>query len=85
MISSIRNIEVAMGNGIKRVMPSEISNRTASRKSIVTKVSIKKGELFTFENLTTKRPGTGVSSIKIDEIIGTKSIRDYAADELIEL
>ena len=46
MITSIRNIELAMGNGIKRVMPSEISNRAASRKSIVTKVSIKKGELF---------------------------------------
>lgn len=85
MITSIRNIELAMGNGIKRVMPSEISNRAASRKSIVTKVNIKKGELFTFENLTTKRPGTGVSPIKIDEIIGTKSIRDYAADQLIEL
>ena len=85
MITSIRNIELAMGNGIKRVMPSEISNRAATRKSIVTKVSIKKGELFTFENLTTKRPGTGVSPIKIDEIIGTKSIRDYAADQLIEL
>lgn len=85
MISSIRNIEVAMGDGIKRVMPSEISNRAVSRKSIVTKVSIKKGELFTYENLTTKRPGTGVSPIRIDEIIETKSTRDYAADELIEL
>jgi N,N'-diacetyllegionaminate synthase len=74
-----------MGNGIKRVMPSEISNLVASRKSIVANVSIKKGEVFTFDNLTTKRPGVGVSPIKIDEIIGTKSVRDYAADELIQL
>jgi N,N'-diacetyllegionaminate synthase len=85
MIASIRNIEEAMGNGIKRVMPSEISNLVASRKSIVANVSIKKGEVFTFDNLTTKRPGVGVSPIKIDEIIGTKSVRDYAADELIQL
>jgi len=85
MITGIRNIEEAMGNGIKRVMPSEISNQLIARKSIVTKVNIKKGEIFSYENLTTKRPGTGVSPLKIDEIIGTKSDRDYLADELIEL
>jgi len=83
MIASIRKIEEAMGDGIKRVMSSEISNLVSARKSIVTKVSIKKGEVFTFDNLTTKRPGTGMSPIKIDEIIGTKSARDYAPDELI--
>ena len=66
-------------------MPSEISNLAASRKSIVTKVSIKQGEVFTFDNLTSKRPGTGVSPIRIDEIIGTKSVRDYVPDEIIEL
>ena len=85
MITGIRNIEVARGNGIKRVMPSEISNQLIARKSIVAKVNIKKGEIFSYENLTTKRPGTGVSPIKIDEIIGTTSDRDYLADELIEL
>jgi N,N'-diacetyllegionaminate synthase len=85
MITGIRNIEEARGNGIKRVMPSEISNQLIARKSIVTKVKIKKGEIFSYENLTTKRPGTGVSPLKIDEIIGTKSDRDYLADELIEL
>ena len=85
MITGIRNIEEARGNGIKRVMPSEISNQLIARKSIVTKVNIKKGEIFSYENLTTKRPGTGVSPLKIDEIIGTKSDRDYLADELIEL
>jgi N,N'-diacetyllegionaminate synthase len=85
MITGIRSIELAMGNGIKRVMPSEISNQLIVRKSIVAKVNIKKGEIFSFENLTTKRPGTGVSPQKIDEIIGTKSDRDYLADELIEL
>ena len=83
MIASIRKIEEAMGDGIKRVMSSEISNLVSARKSIVTKVSIKKGEVFTFDNLTTKRPGAGVSPIKIDEIIGTKSARDYTPDELI--
>jgi N,N'-diacetyllegionaminate synthase len=85
MITGIRNIEEARGNGIKRVMPSEISNQLIARKSIVTKVNIKKGEIFSYENLTTKRPGTGVSPLKIDEIVGTKSNRDYLADELIEL
>jgi len=85
MIIGIRNIEEARGNGIKRVMPSEISNLLVARKSIVTKVNIKKGEIFSYDNLTTKRPGTGVSPLKIDEIIGTKSNRDYLADELIEL
>jgi N,N'-diacetyllegionaminate synthase len=85
MITGIRNIEEARGNGIKRVMPSEISNQLIARKSIVTKVNIKKGEIFSYENLTTKRPGTGVSPLKIDEIVGTKSDRDYLADELIEL
>ena len=85
MITGIRNIEVARGNGIKRVMPSEISNQLIARKSIVAKVNIKKGEIFSYENLTTKRPGTGVSPLKIDEIIGTTSDRDYLADELIEL
>ncbi len=85
MITGIRSVEQAMGNGIKRVMPSEISNQLIVRKSIVTKVSIKKGEIFSYENLTTKRPGTGVSPLRIDEIIGTKSDRDYLEDELIEL
>jgi N,N'-diacetyllegionaminate synthase len=85
MITGIRNIEVARGNGIKRVMPSEISNQLIARKSIVAKVNIKKGEIFSYENLTTKRPGTGVSPLKIDEIIGTTTDRDYLADELIEL
>jgi N,N'-diacetyllegionaminate synthase len=85
MITGIRNIEEARGNGIKRVKPSEISNQLIARKSIVTKVNIKKGEIFSYENLTTKRPGTGVSPLKIDEIIGTKSDRDYLADDFIEL
>jgi N,N'-diacetyllegionaminate synthase len=85
MIIGIRSIEQAMGNGIKRVMPSEISNQLIARKSIVTKVNIQKGEIFSYENLTTKRPGTGVSPLRIDEIIGTKSDRDYLEDELIEL
>ena len=85
MIVGIRNIEEARGNGIKRVMPSEISNLLVVRKSIVAKSSIKTGEIFSYENLTTKRPGTGVSPLNLDEIIGTKSKRDYLADELIEL
>jgi len=85
MVIGIRNIEKALGNGVKRVMPSEISNLLVARKSIVAKVRIKAGEVFTIENLTTKRPGTGLSPLSIDELVGTKSTRDYLEDEIIEL
>lgn len=85
MVSSIRNIELAMGNGIKEPSPSEIPNITVARKSIIAKCSIKKGEILTEDNLTTKRPGNGISPMRWHEVIGTSAIRDFEEDELIEL
>ena len=84
MISAIRNVEKAMGDGIKRLTASEARNRTVSRKSLVTTRAVKAGELFTGENLTAKRPGIGISPMRWDEFIGKKASRDFAADELID-
>lgn len=83
MVTAIRNIEVALGDGIKRPTPSEATNKPIARKSLVASRGIKAGEIFTAENLTTKRPGTGISPMRWDEIIGKNAQRDYAADELI--
>lgn len=85
MVSAIRNIELAMGNGLKHVTDSEQKNMAIARKSIVASCDIKKGEVFTENNLLTKRPGNGVSPMLWDDIIGKKAIRDFKADELIEL
>jgi len=85
MVKSIRNLEVAMGDGVKLPTAAEMDNRAAARKSLVAARKIKKGELFTEENLTAKRPGTGISPMRWDEIIGTVSPRDYGDNELIEL
>jgi N,N'-diacetyllegionaminate synthase len=70
MVTAIRNIEKAMGNGVKKPSPSEIKNIPIARKSIVAKKPIKKGDLFTEENLTVKRPGTGISPMEWDTFIG---------------
>ena len=85
MISSIRNIEAALGSDIKKPADSEIRNIAIARKSIIASRNIKKGELLSGENLTTKRPGNGISPMKWYEVIGTKAIRDFQEDELIEL
>lgn len=85
MISAIRNIELAVGTGIKEPTESEISNRQVARKSIVAKRTIKKGEIFTEKNITTKRPGSGISPMRWFEIIGMEAKRDFVEDELIEL
>jgi len=85
MVTAIRNIESALGDGSKRLTPSESSNIIAVRKSIVAKATIKKGELFTADNITTKRPGSGISPMLWDQIINTKSKRDFDNDEIIEL
>lgn len=85
MVSAIRNIERARGNGEKRVTESEKGNITVVRKSIVASKSIKKGEIFTEENITTKRPGNGISPMKWNEILGQSAIRDFDEDELIEM
>ena len=83
MVSAIRNIEIAMGDGIKECSPLERPNITVARKSIVAKRDIRKGEILTEENITTKRPGNGVSAMKWFDVIGTKASRDYGEDELI--
>jgi N,N'-diacetyllegionaminate synthase len=84
MVAAIRNIEVALGDGIKRVTPSEAINKPVVRKSLVASRPIKAGEIFTAENLTSKRPGTGISPMRWDDFLGKKALRDFAADELIE-
>lgn len=85
MISSIRNIEKAIGEGNKIVTESERPNISVARKSIVAKVDIKKGDILTELNLTTKRPGTGISPMKWKSVIGTVAIKDFQKDDLIEL
>jgi len=85
MVDAIRNIERALGDGIKRPSPSEQKNRPIARKSLVASRSIQAGELFSADNLATKRPGTGISPMRWDEIIGRPALRDFAADELIDI
>lgn len=84
MIQAIRNVEEAMGGGVKEPSESEKKNISVARKSIVAGRKIKIGELFTEDNLTTKRPGNGISPMRWDEIVGTVAARDYEKDELIE-
>ncbi|MGP1488449.1 MAG: N-acetylneuraminate synthase [Peptoanaerobacter stomatis] len=85
MVESIRNVESALGDGIKRLAESEKKNISVARKSIIAKRDIKKGEIFTQENLTVKRPGNGISPMKWFEILGQKAIKDFKEDELIEI
>lgn len=83
MVSSIRNIELSLGHGEKVPSPSEIKNKAVARKSIVANNDIKTGEVFTNDNLTIKRPGTGLSPMQWDKVIGTRATKDYAEDDLI--
>lgn len=85
MVSSIRHIEKALGTGEKKPADSEIGNIIVARKSLVALKPIKKGEELTENNITTKRPGSGISPMKWNEIIGTRAIRDFDEDELIEV
>ncbi len=85
LCSAIRNVEAALGTGEKHVTNSEAGNRSVARKSIVASRPIKKGELFTAENLSVKRPGTGVSPMKWYDVLGTAAVRDFEEDECIEL
>ena len=84
MVSAIRNIEKAIGNGMKKPSPSEIKNIPIVRKSIVAKKSIKKYEKFSEENLTAKRPGTGISPMEWNKYVGKLSDKEYQVDELIQ-
>lgn len=85
LVTAIRKIEQALGDGVKRPTASEERNRPVARKSIVASRAIKAGELFTTDNVTVKRPGTGVSPMLWHEVLGRRAERDFSADELITL
>lgn len=85
MVDSIRNIEVALGDGEKRIAESERKNMLIARKSIIAKINIEKGEILTEKNLTVKRPGNGISPMNWYQVIGKKAVKDFKEDELIEL
>lgn len=85
MVSSIRNIELAIGDGRKRVTESEQKNMSIARKSIIAARAIKKGEVLTEENLCVKRPGNGISPMLWDDVIGKIAPREFEEDELIQL
>ncbi len=83
MVAAIRNIEVALGDGIKRLTPSEARNKPVVRKSLVASQAIKVGEVFSAQNITTKRPGTGISPMCWDEVMGRVAQKNYKEDDLI--
>lgn len=85
MVNAIRNVEQALGDGIKRPSASELKNKPIARKSLVAIKPIRAGEAFSAENVGTKRPGTGISPMRWDEVIGQVASRDFSFDELIEL
>ena len=85
MVVAIRNIEIALGDGIKRLTPSEVRNKSIVRKSLVASRPIKAGEKFSELNITAKRPGTGISPMRWEEVMGLIAQRNFEQDELIEL
>lgn len=86
MVKAIRNIEKAIGgDGTKHISESERKNIAIARKSIVAAKNITRGEILTEDNLTVKRPGTGISPMRWDEVIGTRAIRDFNEEELVEV
>lgn len=85
MVQQIRNIEAALGDGIKRPNKSESENAKVVQKSILAKRPIQKGEVLTEDNLVAKRAGSGISSVYWDVIVGTKALQDYDIDEPIKL
>jgi N,N'-diacetyllegionaminate synthase len=84
LVKSIRNVEISLGDSLKRVTPSEEKNIAVARKSLVASCKISKGDKLSTENIAIKRPGTGISPMRYDEIIGSIAIKDFAPDELIE-
>ncbi|MBA3011075.1 MAG: N-acetylneuraminate synthase [Proteobacteria bacterium] len=84
MVTAVRNVEMALGNGIKEPSPSEKKNICIARKSIVAACAISVGDTFTRDNLTSKRPGTGINPMKWDEIIGKSAQKNYKKDDLID-
>ncbi|MBF0397875.1 MAG: N-acetylneuraminate synthase family protein, partial [Desulfobacterales bacterium] len=85
MVCAIRNIEKAMGNGIKKPSISELKNKPIVRKSIVASLSIEEGEVFSENNICAKRPGIGISPMEWDMVIGKKATRKFLPDEIINL
>lgn len=85
MVQAIRNIEIALGDGVKRPSNAEKKNKAVARKSLVASQPIRLGELLNPENVTAKRPGTGLSPMLWDEVIGRRAIRDFETDEQIEI
>lgn len=85
MVLSIRNVEAAIGDGIKQPSDAEKKNIAIARKSIVAACDIKKGEVFTENNLTAKRPGNGISPMQWEKILGKSAIKDFETDEMIEV
>lgn len=85
MVEGIRNVERALGDGVKRPSPSELKNKPIARKSLVAIRPISTGEAFSAENMGAKRPGTGLSPMRWDEVLGRIAIKDFAVDDLIEL
>ncbi len=85
MVRAIRHIELALGDGIKIPQPSEMGNMAVARKSLVAAAAIREGEPFTSINITAKRPGSGLSPMLWDDVLGRKATRDFAPNEMIEL
>ena len=85
MVRCIRHIEKSLGNGIKTPSPSERKNIAVARKSIVAKEKLHKGDILTEDNITVKRPGTGINPMRWNQILGTRAVRDFEKDEQIEL
>lgn len=85
MVDGIRKLELALGSTEKKPSEAEVRNREVARKSIVANRKIVAGEILTADNVTTKRPGTGINPMRWNEVIGTKAIRDFYEDELIEI
>lgn len=83
MVTAIRNIEIALGDGVKRPSSEEKKNMSVARKSIVAARPITKGEKLTIENLTVKRPGSGISPMRWDEVLQQTAQKDYEVDDLI--
>jgi N,N'-diacetyllegionaminate synthase len=85
MVDGIRNVEQSLGDGVKRPSPSELKNKPIARKSLVAIRPISTGEIFSADNIGAKRPGTGLSPMRWDEVIGRAAAKDFAIDELIML
>jgi N-acetylneuraminate synthase len=85
MVNSIRQVELVLGNGIKQPTPSELKNMSVARKSLVAIKEIKKGELFTEDNIGAKRPGNGIPPVYYWDMLGKAAPRDFSIDEMVEL